>query len=137
VPLPNETLVTTCTSFFALAPSNTLGVTRFQNFSVPLRLQQEADGLKVTRKRRPQKIPMVIKQAESGLHLMSVALNLVVNFLGPIGRGVGERVTGIGRMIHATVNFCRSVTSLLVTALDYPVACVIMEPSRIHAQTNP
>ncbi len=55
---------------------------------------------------------MVLKQVESGLHLMSIALNVVVNFLGPIEPGivVGERVTGIGGMIRATVNFCRPVT---------------------------
>jgi hypothetical protein len=49
---------------------------------------------------------MVIKQVESGLHLMSIALNIVVNFLGPIGPGivVGERVTGISRVIRPTVN---------------------------------
>jgi hypothetical protein len=54
---------------------------------------------------------MVFKEVESGLHLMSNALNIVVNFLG-IGPGivVGERVTGIGGMSRATVNFWRSVT---------------------------
>jgi hypothetical protein len=53
---------------------------------------------------------MVFKEVESELHLMSNALNIVVNFLG-IGPGivVGERVTGIGGMIRATVNFWRSV----------------------------
>jgi hypothetical protein len=55
---------------------------------------------------------MVIKQAENGLHLMSIALNIVVNLLGPIGPGivVGEHVTSIGGIIRATVNFWRSVT---------------------------
>jgi hypothetical protein len=53
---------------------------------------------------------MVFKEVESALHLMSNALNIVVNFLG-IGPGiVGERVTGICGMIRATVNFWRSVT---------------------------
>jgi hypothetical protein len=31
---------------------------------------------------------MVINQAESGLHLMSVALNIFIDFLGPIGPGI-------------------------------------------------
>jgi hypothetical protein len=55
---------------------------------------------------------MVVKEVESVLHLMSIALNIVVNFLGPTGPGivVGERVTGIGGMIRATVNFWQSVT---------------------------
>jgi hypothetical protein len=72
----------------------------FQSCSVLLRLQQKADSLKGTRKQSPQKIPMVIKQTEGGLHLMSVALNIVLNFWAPSGPGivVGERVTGIDGM---------------------------------------
>jgi hypothetical protein len=36
---------------------------------------------------------MVIKQAENRLHLMSIALNIVIDFLGPIGPSmvIGER----------------------------------------------
>jgi hypothetical protein len=63
---------------------NTLGVARFQSCSVPLRLQQEADSLNGTRKRTPQKILLIIKQAESGLHLMSVALEYCSRLLGPL-----------------------------------------------------
>jgi hypothetical protein len=106
--LPDGALVTKCNS-------------SFRTVRCLFAYSRKQTVWRVRESRAHKKIPMVIKQPESGLHLMSIARNIFLNFLGPIGAWYRRRGERNRYRWGVTVNFCRLVTRSVRFWRPYPV----------------